>query len=212
MENKNAIKELILALNSEVPKFDSCDIDNENFISVICKKTGLTRDEYLEIMGIKNLITEYCSLCETEQDFLRNIKEDGYVTICPNCKKLMFLCSMCSNVETGGHCDWDESTNSCCKLTPKAVLFAIAEHFEGTIEENSYGESVVSFFTYNRRRVEVRFEDSDNVSEKVYRLEIFCSESEAETELFKDNPVKVDVTVKLASDLVDVLNKLMPEF
>ena len=115
---------------------------------------------------------------------------------------------MCSNVEAGGCCDWDKSTNSCCKLNSDAVLFAIAEHFEGTKEVNSYGESIVSFFTHNKRRAEVCFEESD----KTYRFTVFCSEKESETELFKDCPVKVDVAVTLASDLIDVLNKLVPEF
>lgn len=64
----------------------------------------------------------------------------------------------------------------------------IKEHFEGTKEVNSYGETVVSFFTHNRRRAEVCFEESD----KTYRFIIFCSEKETETELFKDNPIKVD--------------------
>ena len=46
------IKDLILIINSEVNRFECMDIDNENFINYICKKTGLSRDDYIFIMGL----------------------------------------------------------------------------------------------------------------------------------------------------------------
>lgn len=54
-DSKNdVIKKLILMVNSEIKRFECMDIDNENFIAFICTKTGLTREEYVTIMGLND--------------------------------------------------------------------------------------------------------------------------------------------------------------
>lgn len=51
--NNEIVKRLILALNDHVKSFDCMDIDNDTFIDFICKKTGLSRERYMELMDLE---------------------------------------------------------------------------------------------------------------------------------------------------------------
>ena len=52
-------------------------------------------------------VTEVCPHCEWEITLTWNVEEDGYQIYCPNCGKVMMLCSMCDGTD-GGVCDWSE--------------------------------------------------------------------------------------------------------
>lgn len=50
---EDVIRNLILLVNDNVKAFECMDIDNEYFIDVICEKSGLSKDEYMEIMKLE---------------------------------------------------------------------------------------------------------------------------------------------------------------
>lgn len=52
-------------------------------------------------------VTEFCPYCENEITLTWDVEEDGYQIYCPNCGKIMMLCSMCDGT-AGGVCDWTE--------------------------------------------------------------------------------------------------------
>lgn len=51
MENKykEALKRLILTVNCSKP-FDTMDVDNPAFVDYICEKTGLSQEDYEDIV------------------------------------------------------------------------------------------------------------------------------------------------------------------
>ena len=65
--------------------------------------------------GVEFEVTEFCPHCEREITLTWDVKEDGYQIYCPNCGKVMMLCSMCDGTD-GGVCDWTENG---CKYSDK---------------------------------------------------------------------------------------------
>lgn len=53
-------------------------------------------------------VVEYCPHCENEVELCWNVEEDGYQIFCPNCGKVIMLCSMC-DARDGAVCDWSEN-------------------------------------------------------------------------------------------------------
>lgn len=56
------------------------------------------------------MVTEYCSECESEVTLFWNIREDGMKAYCPVCGKRLMLCDMCPKRKS---CDYDEKTDAC---------------------------------------------------------------------------------------------------
>lgn len=66
---------------------------------------------------MNDLVTEYCSTCETEITVRWNPRKDGYMIYCPSCGERLMLCDECQRRNTGnvfaGDCDYDFNTDSC---------------------------------------------------------------------------------------------------
>lgn len=60
-------------------------------------------------------VTEYCPHCDREVTVQWDVNEDGYQIYCPNCGKIIMLCSMC-DARDGAICDW---TKKGCKHSGK---------------------------------------------------------------------------------------------
>lgn len=65
--------------------------------------------ELLKIRG--SLVTEVCPHCDCENTIEWNVVEKGYQAYCPNCGKILMLCSQCM-LDTQD-CSWDEDTGLC---------------------------------------------------------------------------------------------------
>ena len=59
------------------------------------------------------LITEWCSNCCCEVDFLWDVKKRGYAAPCPQCGELLMLCGECQNENPRPNCDYDRETDLC---------------------------------------------------------------------------------------------------
>lgn len=68
---------------------------------------------------MKQLITETCPNCEKEITMDWDVKKDGYKTFCPNCGKVLMLCSECLDSDTHcSFCDWSKE-NGCYRSRKK---------------------------------------------------------------------------------------------
>ena len=68
-------------------------------------------------MNSSDIVTEYCSTCETEITLRWNPRKDGYMIYCPSCGERLMLCDECQRRNSGnvfaGDCDYDCNTDSC---------------------------------------------------------------------------------------------------
>ena len=67
-DNSDVIKKLILLINSEVKAFECTDIDTPSFVKAICRKTGLSEEEYYRIMDLNEE--------EDDDEFYNSDKEE----------------------------------------------------------------------------------------------------------------------------------------
>jgi len=68
----DVLKAFILMVNNTHHAFECMDIDNEEFINVICKETGLPKRTYMRIMGL--ITEEYAVDVYNSEGFVRRIK------------------------------------------------------------------------------------------------------------------------------------------
>lgn len=62
-------------------------------------------------------ITEVCPHCDAENQFMWDVKRNGYIAKCTTCGKEMFLCDECTHADDNKcrKCDWHkENGKSVC--------------------------------------------------------------------------------------------------
>lgn len=66
-------------------------------------------------MAGKEEVIEVCPSRMKENDFMWNVKSDGYKAHCMYCGERLVLCSECPKYNNG--CDYSTKTDSCSKVT-----------------------------------------------------------------------------------------------
>lgn len=68
------------------------------------------------VKGRADIVSEYCSNCETEIEMRWDVKAFGYKAFCPVCGKRLMLCDACRHPDGGQcseDCDYSSMTDSC---------------------------------------------------------------------------------------------------
>lgn len=61
-------------------------------------------------------VVEYCSECDTENEFRWDVETDGYKAYCPHCGKVLMLCDECVHSDdTPAKCNVADSIGECVR-------------------------------------------------------------------------------------------------
>ena len=66
-------------------------------------------------------VVEYCSECDTENEFRWDVETDGYKAYCPHCGKVLMLCEECVHSDdTPAKCSVADSIGECVRAIEEA--------------------------------------------------------------------------------------------
>lgn len=194
---KNSFQDAIGTNVVTMPDYKS--YDNGNFrVCVVANKYKNDDEASYEI-------TEYCPHCDKETTVIRNVKKDGYVSVCNHCGKLIMLCSEClseSNV-----CDWSEC--GCYRCTEEEFFDFLVKEYEGSTGHNDAGEYFVDIPLASGRSVKTTYKTVGlEKEERYYDIAVLCSEAEAETEQFKNTRIVITNSYKSVSNVYNMIKTL----